>query len=94
MTHEAHCNQGEYVGWCKYGDPECPMAPPPEERMMYEGYDGERIGIAPEWAYNKIEWLEAEIKRLHRDANENYILIQDLREKVARYERNVANELE
>ena len=49
---------------------------------MYDGYDEERIGIAPEWAYNRIEWLEKEITRLLRDANENYILIQDLREKI------------
>ena len=31
MTHQAHCNQGEYIGGCKYGEPDCPMRPPAEE---------------------------------------------------------------
>lgn len=24
LVHRAHCNQGEYVGTCKYGDDDCP----------------------------------------------------------------------
>jgi hypothetical protein len=24
-VHEAHCNQGDYLGSCKYGDEDCPM---------------------------------------------------------------------
>ena len=31
---------------------------------MYEGYDEDRIGIAPEWAYTRISELEEENKRL------------------------------
>ena len=30
---------------------------------MYEGYDEDRIGIAPEWAYAKIAELEAQVKK-------------------------------
>lgn len=27
LTHLAHCNMGEYVGLCKYGDTDCPALP-------------------------------------------------------------------
>ena len=34
-----------------------------EGETMYEGYDEDRIGIAPEWAYAKIAELEAQVKK-------------------------------
>ena len=55
--HYSHCNQGEYVGSCKYGDADCPMM----------------SGITDDaWTatlLDKIQQLEAENKLLMQDLN-------------------------
>ena len=99
QVHKAHCNQGEYVGSCKYGEDDCPaMTENVCEHVWSEGIDRGFVCMKPgcdawltmeqaESRLNEYEKLKADLEFMTEASEANSIEIVRLLEIVETHRR-------